>query len=60
MHQPTDRITHTTVFVTQVVEHWLEGEIASLDSGPKKKNSPRIDRYEQSSKEFQQPSFEQF
>ena len=27
MHHPTDRITHT-VFVTPVVEHWLEREIA--------------------------------
>ena len=25
---PIDRIAHTTVFVTPVVEHWLEGEIA--------------------------------
>ena len=25
---PTDRIAHTTAFVTPVVEHWLEGEIA--------------------------------
>ena len=25
---PTDRITHTTAFVTPVVEHWLEREIA--------------------------------
>ena len=24
---PTDRITHTTAFVTPVVEHWLEREI---------------------------------
>ena len=24
----TDRITHTTAFVTPVVEHWLEREIA--------------------------------
>ena len=24
MHHPTDRITHTMVFVTPVVEHWLE------------------------------------
>ena len=22
MHHPTDRITHTTAFVTPVVEHW--------------------------------------
>ena len=28
MHHHTDRITHTTVFVTPVVEHWLEREIA--------------------------------
>ena len=25
---PTDRIAHTMVFVTSVVEHWLEREIA--------------------------------
>ena len=23
MHYPTDRIAHTTAFVTPVVEHWL-------------------------------------
>ena len=28
MHHPTDRITHTTAFVTPDVEHWLEREIA--------------------------------
>ena len=28
MRHPTDRITHTTAFVTSVVEHWLEREIA--------------------------------
>ena len=28
MHHPTDRIAHITVFVTPVVEHWLEREIA--------------------------------
>ena len=28
MHHPTDRIIHTTAFVTPVVEHWLELEIA--------------------------------
>ena len=28
MYHPTDRITFTTVFVTPVVEHWLEREIA--------------------------------
>ena len=24
MHHPTDRITHTSAFVTVVMEHWLE------------------------------------
>ena len=33
MHHPTDRITHTTAFVTPVVEHWLEREIAQWVSG---------------------------
>ena len=28
MYHPTDRIAHTTAFVTPVVEHWLEREIA--------------------------------
>ena len=28
MHHPTDRIAHTTAFVTPVVEHRLEREIA--------------------------------
>ena len=28
MHHPTDRIAHTTAFVTPVVGHWLEREIA--------------------------------
>ena len=28
MHHPTDRIIHTTAFVTSVVEHWLEREMA--------------------------------
>ena len=27
MHHPTDRIGHTTAFVTPVVEHWLEREL---------------------------------
>ena len=26
MHHPIDRLTHTTAFVTPVVEHWLEWE----------------------------------
>ena len=28
MHHPTDRIAYTMAFVTPVVEHWLEREIA--------------------------------
>ena len=28
MHHPTDRKAHTMAFVTPVVEHWLEREIA--------------------------------
>ena len=28
MHHPTDRIEHTTTFVTTVVEQWLERERA--------------------------------
>ena len=31
MHHPTDRIAHTTAFVTPVVEHWLEREIEFSD-----------------------------
>ena len=27
MHHPTDRVAHTTAFVTPVVENWLEREI---------------------------------
>ena len=28
MHHPTHRITEITAFVTSVVEHWLEREMA--------------------------------
>ena len=28
MHHPQNRITHTTAFITPVMEHWLEREIA--------------------------------
>ena len=28
IHHPTDRIAHTMAFATQVVEHWLEQDIA--------------------------------
>ena len=30
MHHPTDRIAHTTAFVTPVVGHWLEQEIPNI------------------------------
>ena len=33
MHHPTDRIPHTTAFVTPFVEHWLEREIAPPHEG---------------------------
>ena len=33
MHHPTDRIAHTTAFVTPVVEHWLEREMGPLHEG---------------------------
>ena len=33
MHHPTDRIAHTMAFVTPVVEHWLEREIAQWGVG---------------------------
>ena len=32
MHHPTHRITHTTAFVTPVVEHRVEREIAYTNS----------------------------
>ena len=34
MPHPTDRITHTTAFVTPVVKHWLEREIAQWELNP--------------------------
>ena len=30
MHNPTDRIAHTTAFVAPVVDHWLEREISQF------------------------------
>ena len=39
MHHPTDRIAHTTAFVTPVMEHWLERELSAKDdSFSKRKN----------------------
>ena len=34
MHHPTERITHTTAFVTPVVEHWLGTRNSSMGSTP--------------------------
>ena len=33
MHHPTDRIAHTTAFVTPVVEHWL-GQLMIKNTNP--------------------------
>ena len=44
MHHTTDMITHTTAFVTPVVEHWLEQEIAQsgvTHREPKDRNSSK-------------------
>ena len=32
MHHPTDWITHTTAFVTPVVEHWLERSLTETNN----------------------------
>ena len=34
MHHPTDRIAHTTAFVTPIVDHWLEREIGQWSTEP--------------------------
>ena len=34
MHHPTERIAHTTAFVTPVVEYWLEQDIAQWVFAP--------------------------
>ena len=46
MHHPIDRIAHTTAFVTPVVEHWLEREIAQWVH-PKKDRSNDPSHHEQ-------------
>ena len=38
MHHPTDRIAHTTAFVTPVVEHWLE-RVTLLEVGEKEQSA---------------------
>ena len=41
MHHPTDRIAHTTAFVTPVVEHWLEREIVHKERKKERKKETR-------------------
>ena len=41
MHHPTDRISHTTAFVTSVVEHWHERENAQWDRSDERTLLPR-------------------
>ena len=47
MHHSTDRITHTTAFVTPVVEYWLEREIAQWRNSPMKDRSDDPSHHEQ-------------
>ena len=42
MHHSTDRITHTTAFVTQVVGHLLEREIAPGSTMKDRSDDPLI------------------
>ena len=42
MHHPTERITHTTAFVTRVVEHWLVREIAQWVHSMKDRSDEQI------------------
>ena len=39
MHHPTDRIAHTTAFVTPAVEHWLKQEIDNTSSAGNNNNN---------------------
>ena len=39
MHHPTDRIAHTTAFVTPVVEHWLNIKVTSNTLGTPNNNN---------------------
>ena len=44
MHHLTDRIAHTTAFVTPVVEHWLEREIAHWEGKRERERERERDR----------------
>ena len=44
MHHPTNRITHTTAFVTPVVEHWPTGFMAD-DLVQREKGWPNEEHY---------------
>ena len=46
MHHPTDRLAHNTAFVTPVMEHWLEREIAQW-AHPMKDRSDDRSHHEQ-------------
>ena len=56
MHHPTDRIAHTTAFVTPVVEHWLEREIAQWVH-PMKDAFLKVDRLFIDGKEYLPQSY---
>ena len=40
MHHLTDRIAHTMVFVTPIVDHWLDQEIAQWVHHEDQSDSP--------------------
>ena len=44
MHHPTDRIAHTTAFVTPVVEHWLERKRGATRDRSKREGLPVTDQ----------------
>ena len=52
MHHPADRITHTTAFVTPVVEYWLEREIAQRVHTMKDRPTTRRTMSERSTSEL--------
>ena len=43
MQHPTDRIVHTTTFVTPVVEHWLERVLVHHEGTIRRPIAPRTD-----------------
>ena len=60
MHHPIERITHITAFVTAVVEHWLECEIAQgvhHEGSIQQPIAPRDDALPQSHMAVTKPSY---